>query len=480
MAIIEISEIEDHETFRNELASIAHDGRRKWIYARKPSGKFTQYRTYLSYVLLAFLFFAPYLKINNHQFMLFNIIERKFVIFGIPFWTQDFYLALLLILFLLVTLVVYTSIFGRIWCGWLCPQTVFMEMIFRKIEFAIEGSPKQQITLDNGAWTKEKVWKKGLKHSIFFAISFIIANTFLSYIIGSDQLWKIILDPPQQHLVGLTAITVFSIVFYAVFARFREQACIIVCPYGRYQSALVDEDTIAVTYDFKRGEPRGKFTKEDKAAQLRGEKLHDKGDCIDCHQCVTVCPTGIDIRNGIQLECVNCTACIDACDDVMTKIQKPKGLIRYASNSSIKDGKKIHLSARSKAYGVVWLLVMTVLVTLFMNRKMLHVLVLRQPGTTFAVMSHDKYANFFHVQLLNKKSNPKEVAMKIISPQNGELKPLSDLVHIDGQQEKEGRMMLIFPKSSLSPTGSTDIVIEVSENGTIADYVKTKFISPNK
>jgi cytochrome c oxidase accessory protein FixG len=214
--------------------------------------------------------------------------------------------------------------------------------------------------------------------------------------------------------------------------------------------------------------------------QERGEKLHDKGDCIDCHQCVTVCPTGIDIRNGIQLECVNCTACIDACDDVMTKIQKPKGLIRYASNSSIKDGKKIHLSARSKAYGVVWLLVMTVLVTLFMNRKMLHVLVLRQPGTTFAVMSHDKYANFFHVQLLNKKNNPKEVSMKIISPQNGELKPLSDLVHINGQQEKEGRMMIIFPKSSLSPDGSTDVVIEVSENGTIADYVKTKFISPNK
>lgn len=480
MAIIDISEIEDHESFRNELASIAHDGRRKWIYARKPSGKFTTYRTYLSYVLLAFLFLAPYVKINHHQFMLFNIIERKFVIFGIPFWTQDFYLALLFILFLLVTLVVYTSIFGRIWCGWLCPQTVFMEMIFRKIEFAIEGNPKQQIALDNGPWTKEKLWKKGVKHSVFFIISFIIANTFLSYIIGSDQLWKIILDPPQQHLVGLSAITIFSLVFYAVFARFREQACIIVCPYGRYQSALVDADTIAVTYDFKRGEPRGKFTKEDKQAQQRGETLNQRGDCIDCHQCVTVCPTGIDIRNGIQLECVNCTACIDACDDVMTKIQKPTGLIRYASNSSIKDGKKIHLSTRSKAYGIVWILIMSVLVTLFMNRKMLHVLVLRQPGTTFAVMSHDKYANFFHVQLLNKKNDPKKVQLSIVSPGKGELKPLSDLVHIDGQQEKEGRMMLIFPQSSLSSSGSTDVIIGVYEDGQITDYVKTKFISPNK
>lgn len=480
MSIIELPDVEDHESYRNELASISRDGRRKWVYARKPSGKFTKYRTYVSHVLLLFLFAAPYIKINGHQFMLFNIIERKFVIFGIPFWTQDFYLALLLILFLLVTLVVFTSIFGRIWCGWLCPQTIFLEMIFRKIEFFIEGNPKQQIALDNGPWVKEKIIKKALKHSVFFAISFIIANTFLSYIIGSSQLWDIILDPPQKHIVGLTSITLFSLVFYGVFARFREQACVIVCPYGRYQSALVDEDTVAVTYDFKRGEPRRKFSREDKAAQARGETLADRGDCIDCHQCVTVCPTGIDIRNGIQLECVNCTACIDACDEVMVKVKKPTGLIRYASNSSIIDGKKWHLSTRSKAYGFVWLAVATVLVVLFMNREMLHVLILRQPGTTFNIMPHDSYANFFQVQFINKRNEDKEIKLEIVSPSNGTLKPLSDISHLKGQQEKEGRMLVVFPKASLSPAGSTEVVFAVYENGKFARNVKTKFISPNR
>lgn len=480
MSIIPVHDIEDHESFRNELASIASDGRRKWVYARKPSGKFTKYRTYVSNVLLLFLFLAPYIKINGHQFMLFNLIERKFVIFGIPFWTQDFYLALLFMLFLLVTLVVFTSVFGRIWCGWLCPQTIFMEMIFRKIEFAIEGSPKQQIVLDKGAWTKEKILKKSLKHSIFFSISFIIANTFLSYIIGSDELWRIILDPPQKHIVGLLSITLFSVVFYAVFARFREQACVIVCPYGRYQSALVDADTIAVTYDFKRGEPRGKFTREDKAAQAQGETLTNRGDCIDCHQCVTVCPTGIDIRNGIQLECVNCTACIDACDEVMTKIKKPEGLIRYASHTSIVDGKKVHLSTRSKAYGVVWLTVAAVLVTLFMNREMLHVLILRQPKTTFSATLHNSYVNFFQVQLINKRNEDKKIRLEIVSPNNGTLKPLSDLTQIKGQQEKEGRIMVEFPKTSLMPSGSTKVIFAVYENGNFSHNVTTTFISPNK
>ncbi len=480
MAIIELPDIEDHESFRNELASISRDGRRKWVYARKSSGKLTKYRTYVSNVLLLFLFLAPYIKINGHQFMLFNIIERKFVIFGIPFWTQDFYLALLFMLFLLVTLVVFTSIFGRIWCGWLCPQTIFLEMIFRKIEFAIEGNPKQQIALDNGTWTKEKIVKKTLKHTVFFAISFIIANTFLSYIIGSDQLWQIILDPPQKHIVGLVSITLFSMVFYAVFARFREQACVIVCPYGRYQSALVDADTIAVTYDFKRGEPRRKFTKEDKEAQTRGENISGRGDCIDCHQCVTVCPTGIDIRNGIQLECVNCTACIDACDEVMTKVKKPTGLIRYASHSSITDGKKVHLSTRSKAYGIVWFVLAAVLVTLFINREMLHVLVLRQKGTTFNAVTHNSYANFFQIQLINKYNESKKLNFEIVSPKNGTLKPLSDIKSINGQQEKEGRMMVIFPQSSLSTTGSTEVVFAVYENGKFAHNVKTTFISPHK
>ena len=325
----------DKEAYRDSIATIGEDGKRKFIYPKKPKGKFYQWRTWVSIVLLVLLFGLPHVYFQGEPLFLFNVLERKFIVFGIIFWPQDFFIFVLSALTAVVGIILFTVIYGRVWCGWMCPQTIFMEMVFRKIEYWIDGDFGQQKRLRKLPWNAEKIKKRTLKWSIFWVISFLIANTFLSYIIGAKELWSIVTDPPSEHVGGLIALIIFTFVFFFVFLWFREQACIAVCPYGRLQGVLLDKKSIQVAYDYVRGENRGRFKKREDRAEA------GKGDCIDCDLCVAVCPTGIDIRNGSQMECVNCTACMDACDSVMEKVNLQKGLIRYASEEMIAEKKTI-------------------------------------------------------------------------------------------------------------------------------------------
>jgi len=471
MSIIDIP-VEDVENFRNELASIDRDGSRKWIYARQPKGQYYTARTIVATILLIFLFAGPHIYVNGHPFMLLNLPERMFIVFGIPFMPQDFHLVVLLALSALVSVALFTAIAGRIWCGWMCPQTIFLEMVFRRIEWFIEGSPKEQAILNAGRWTQKKILKKSVKHIIFFGISFAIANTFLAYIIGRDELLKIQLDDPMNHLSGLGIITLFSFVFYAVFARFREQACLIACPYGRYQSVLVDKNTIAVTYDFVRGEPRGKQKNNNV-----GDVQTIKGDCIDCHQCVVVCPTGIDIRNGIQLECVNCTACIDACDHVMTKVGSPKSLIRYTSWEAVKNGTANIFTGRIKAYLAVWIILLSIVAFMFSKRTETETLILRQPGTTFIQQGNDAIGNFFNVMITNKTFGNKEINIKVISPNTATMRPLGSFTPVKEFTTLESRILVSIPKESAT-SGKTIIQFGIYSHGTLLETVQSAFIAP--
>ena len=328
------------ESFRDSIATIDTEGNRNFIFPQKPKGRFYQWRSILSWFLIAFLFAAPFVKVYGIQFILFNVIERKFNIFGFPFFPQDFHLFALSLGLSVVFIILFTVVFGRIFCGWICPQTIFMEMIFRKVEYLIEGDRPAQLKLDRQDWNPEKIRKKVLKWVIFFIISFIISNVFLAYIVGSDQLLLYISEGISTHLQTFIILLIFTSVFYFIFAWFREQVCIIVCPYGRLQGVLLDNNSINVAYDFVRGEGTVGRSKYKKDQDRDAEGI---GDCIDCKQCVLVCPTGIDIRNGTQLECINCTACIDACDFVMDKIEKPRGLIKYASENTIEKEKNLSL-----------------------------------------------------------------------------------------------------------------------------------------
>jgi cytochrome c oxidase accessory protein FixG len=459
---------EDHESFRNELASVHADGRRKWVYARKPSGRLYTARTLVSYVLLAMLVFGPFVKLHGQPILLLNVLERKFIVFGVVFWPQDFYLLVLCVLTGFVTIALITSAVGRIWCGWLCPQTIFLEMLFRKIEWLIEGSAQQQVRRDRAPITFDTAWRKALKHVIFFALSFGIANVFLAYIISADTLYTIVTAPPREHVAGLFAITVFSLVFYAVFARFREQACTLACPYGRVMGALVDQQTITITYDRTRGEPRGRLHK--------GAQEEHKGDCIDCGQCVTVCPTGIDIRNGIQLECVACTACADACDDVMARVGRPKGLIRYTSEEAVRTRQPNALSWRVKAYATVWLVLLATAVTLIARRPDMDVLILRQPGTLQTTLDTGEVSNFYNVQVINRTNTAFTLAYRVVEPAGGSITPLGPIGDVQPYGIVQSRFLLRLPASAVSGT-STPVRLEVTQGGQLVAMVETSFLA---
>jgi cytochrome c oxidase accessory protein FixG len=457
------------DNFRDHLGNVTQDGKRLKIYPRKPRGQYHTARRAVSWVLLAILFAGPFIRIGGQPLLLLNILERRFVLFGVPFWPQDLYLFLLTMLSLVVFVVLFTAVFGRLWCGWACPQTIFMEMVFRKIEYLIEGDASSQRRLDAADWTSEKIFKKSLKHGIFFGLSFLIANIFLAYIIGSEQLWDIVTDPPGDHLKGLAVITLFSLVFYGVFARFREQACIIVCPYGRWQSVMVNEDSIAVTYDFKRGEPRGKMR--------RGEEKPENGDCIDCKLCVHACPTGIDIRNGIQLECINCTACMDACDEVMERVERPRGLIRYSSYKGIEQNDRKLLTPRIMGYSAVLGLLLVVVVYLFSTRAEAQAIILREPGRLFNEMADGRLANFYSFKIINKTMEEMPVEIRIDEPGVGSITVLGELKAVPPQEIQAGRFFLALPLDSLQP-GQNEVKFSVYSNDQLIDSVESGFLAP--
>ncbi len=475
------------QRFRDTVSTISAEGRRNWLYPRKPKGWYYSARSVVSWVLIGFLFAGPFLKINGQPIILLNILDRKFVLFGTVFWTQDFHILAIGMLALIIFIVLFTAIYGRLFCGWVCPQTIFMEMLFRKIEYVIEGDAPDQKRLNRSPFTASKALKKGAKLGIFFAISFLIANMFLAYIIGAEALWEIVTDDPREHLTGLSAITLFSFVFFGVFTRFREQVCIVACPYGRLQSVLVDNSSIAVTYDFARGEDRALLNARQKEKRDDGSVFftnNDKadtarkyGDCIDCYQCVKVCPTGIDIRDGIQLECINCTACMDACDEIMVKTDRPTGLVRYASFNSVKEGTKTRLvTPRIAGYMALFTIVFGLFVYFLGTRPDAEAVILREPGRTWNELTGGAYSNFYNVKIFNKTLNDKPVEVRLLHP-NGEIQPLGVPDNLPAHDLVEGRFMVFLHGSELQP-GRTPIEFGLFSDGRLIHSVSSVFIGP--
>ena len=468
-------ETPENEVFRDSIATVDSEGKRSWVFPKKPSGRFYKYRSYVSYFLLAFLLATPFIKINGNQFLLFNVLERKFNIFGFPFWPQDFHLLVISMITGVVFVILFTVVFGRIFCGWICPQTIFLEMVFRKIEYWIDGDRGKQIRLDKQPWNAEKIRKRLLKWFIFFIISFMIANVFLAYLIGGDKLISYITGNPLDNISTLIALLIFTSVFYFVFAWFREQVCIIACPYGRLQGVLLDNKTINVAYDHKRGERekgRSKFKKNENREAL------GKGDCIDCKQCVVVCPTGIDIRNGTQLECVNCTACIDECDHIMESVGLPKGLIRYASEDNIAKKKPFQFTARMKGYSAVLFILTGILIGMLFLRNDVEATILRLPGQLYQHKENNIISNVYTYKVINKTSkNIKDISYKILS-HKGKIELVS---HSNFMVPKrglaEGTLFIEINASALK--GDKDkLEIGVFSGDKLIETTNTNFLGP--
>lgn len=442
--------------------------RREWIYPKLIIGQLYKYRSRASYFLLILLFAWPFIKINGEPYFLFNILERKFIFFGVLFMPQDFYLFVLAMLTFIVFIILFTAIFGRVWCGWACPQTIFMEMVFRKIEYWIEGSASDQRKLNESPLTRDKLIKKSAKHLIFILISFFIANIFLAYIIGSDELFKIIIEPVNMHVYGFISIWIFTGVFYIVFTKIRELVCTVICPYGRLQGVLIDRKTLVVAYDYLRGEPRG---------HIKKKSAEPKGDCTDCGLCVDVCPTGIDIRKGTQLECINCTACIDACDMVMEKIGQPLKLIGFKSEDQISEKKEFRFGKRVYAYAAILLILMTTLTSLIIERSDIAINVFRAGGTLYQLNGDSTVTNLYNAELINKTTKDIRFNLQTSDPETRiRFITVPDLVITRGENVKL-TFFIIKPQRTITAFKSS-VAFDIISGGKIISSAKTTFIAP--
>ena len=458
---------EKDETFRDSIATINKEGKRNWIFAQQPKGKLYNARSIVSIFYLVLFFTLPFVRINGAPFFLFNILERRFVFFSVTFWPQDFFIFGIGMLTFILFIVLFTVVFGRVFCGWVCPQTIFMEMVFRKIEYWIEGDASHQRMLEKAPYNTDKIIKRVSKHLIFLSVSFIIANTFLAYIIGTDELFRNINEPPSRHIGGIIALLVFTGIFYAIYMWFREQVCLIVCPYGRLQGVMTDKNSILVAYDYLRGEPRDLYKKEGRQG---------KGDCIDCNQCVKICPVAIDIRNGTQLECTNCTACIDACDHIMEKVNLPKGLIRYASENGIANKEKLRITGRIIAYTSVLIVLIGVLVLLLVTRKDVDATIMRTPGMLFQEQEKNIISNLYNIQLINKTHKSVPITLKVESGK-GTIKMVGKELVVEKESKAESEFFIFLPIESTKGK-KTKLVIGVYSGDKKLETIKTNFLGP--
>lgn len=457
------------ESFRDSIATINEDGKRAYVYPTKPFGRYYDLRTYFTWFYLIVFFTIPFIKYNGEPLFLFNVPEKKFILFGSIFWAQDFFIFGLGMLIFIVFIALFTVVFGRLFCGWACPQTIFMEMIFRKIEYWIEGDANYQKALKKAPWSADKIKKRVLKFLAFYSISFVIVLTLLSYVISVDHVFTI-LSNVQDRLGSFLGIILFTTVFFFVYWWFREQVCLIVCPYGRMQGVLLDKNSVVVAYDYVRGENRHHFKKNE---------VRTGGDCIDCNLCVKVCPTGIDIRNGTQLECISCTACIDACDHMMESVGMEKGLIRYDSENGIKNKVKLTFTNRMKAYSVVLLVLIGIETTLLITRSDFDATILRAKGMLYQEQPNNQLSNLFTIKLVNKTREEMPVDLKVENFKDYKLQLVGKDIKVKPEGIANGEFFVYLNKNDLKER-KVKLEIGVYSKGKKIKTVKTNFLGPIK
>ncbi len=457
-------------SFRDKVATVDQKGHRIWMFPHKPEGKYYNARTIFSSVYLLIFFGLPFIRVNGHPVFLLDVLDRRFILFGQIFWPQDFFIFAIGLILFIIFIALFTVVFGRVFCGWACPQTIFMEMIFRKIEYLIEGDGVDQKVLAKAPWNSKKITKKVTKWVVFWAVSFIIANTFMAYLNGIEEVKKLYTEPLAKNVGTFVSMSVFTTVFFFVYLWLREQVCTVICPYGRMQGVLLDKDSVIVTYDYKRGEKRGKFNKSEQRTL---------GDCIDCAQCVKVCPTGIDIRNGTQLECINCTACMDACDKMMSAVGLLTGLVRYASENSVAEHKKWKFTWRMKAYSAVMCILMGVLVFLLVTRSDVGITVLRTPGQLFQQWPNHTMSNLYSYKMLNKTFKDKEVTL-VAENFKGEIKMVGENKFVIPKNGYTVGTMFIYMDDQEIKDRKTVLRIGVYEGKDKISTITTSFLGPFK
>jgi cytochrome c oxidase accessory protein FixG len=465
------------QDFRETLYTIDRKGRRKWVYNSLADGFWHHRRKFVAYSLLAFYLGMPWIEINGRQGILFDLSRLRFVFFGVEFWATDTQFIFFALCLLAFSLFLFTAVFGRVWCGWACPETVFLEFLFRPIERLIEGNGAKRARLDMSPWTPEKIGKKLLKHGLCAFFSWVIASTALAYFIGREPLLAMMTDWPLNHPGPFIATLTLMGLMAFQFGWFREQFCTALCPYARFQSVLMDSSSIVVGYDVVRGEPRGKLQKQSQ----EGDKL--LGDCIDCGLCVRVCPTGIDIRNGLQLECIACTQCIDACDSIMKSIKKPPGLIRYDTENRLLGRTQAWglIRPRPFVYGALVLLFATLFIYNLSTRELTEVKITRGASDKpFSILADGRISNHLHAQVSNKSTKAKNYMFQVLdnSKPIELLTPLAPLP-VPASSVQVTPLFLNFD-SSLLEGGKLHLSIQVKDDADFNENYQVTLLGPGK
>lgn len=435
------------------LTTLTKDGKRRWLYPTPSKGRFHRRRLVLGWALIAFFVALPIIRIGGRPAVLLDVVRREFALFGLTFYPTDTLYLLLLAVGTLLTVVLATALLGRVWCGWACPQTVYLEFVFRPIERWIEGKEHVRQRRDGGPWTFDKAWRKAAKWALYGLIALGLAHTFVAYFVGWDQLLRWMMGPPTEHwgvfvlMAGTTGLILFD------FGIFREQMCTIACPYARMQSVLLDPDSLIVSYDPTRGEPRARRSKK-KIQQEEAGLIPALGDCIDCFACVRTCPTGIDIRDGLQMECITCTQCIDACDSIMDAIGKPRGLIRYTSERELEGKRTRWLRPRTALYAVLLLAVSTVFTVGLVTREAYDVGVTRAVGEPYTELPSGEIANRLRFRVRNQTASPASFEIAAVEPAGASVRVVGvSPIALDPQELARVEAWIVVPREAFAGSG---------------------------
>jgi cytochrome c oxidase accessory protein FixG len=417
------------------LPTLNADGTRNRIRPRLYGGRILRARRVVGWALMALFIGLPFVRVGGQPALLLDVIHRRFSFFGHTYFATDGVLLMLLMLSIFVAVVLTTALVGRAWCGWACPQTVYMELLFRPLERLFEGPREAQLQLDKLGFSA----RRAAKNVVYLGLSFLLANVFLAYFVGTETLHRWVLAAPSEHLGGFAVVVVTAGLVFLDFAWFREQMCTVVCPYARLQAVLLDPKSLVVGYDGRRGEPRSKGK----------AKTAGHGDCIDCQACVVACPTGIDIRQGLQLECVACGQCADACDSIMDRIKKPRGLIRYSSSRTLESGEPTRLlRPRVVAYAVVLLGLLAALFILGNSSVRVDVTILRGLGAPFSV-SGDRVINQLRLKVQNRSEEPLRLSVSIVDFAEAQLVAPELPLAVEPSGRGEANFFVTAPRSML-------------------------------
>ena len=462
------------------LSTLQADGQRRWLYPTLDHGRLRKARMVVGWALIALFVALPLVEIGGRPAVLLDIYQWRFHLFGMTFHPTDTIFVMLLLLTGLLGVGFLTALLGRVWCGWGCPQTVYMEFVYRPIERWIEGSAVERKRLDERDWDGDKFVKKSLKYAAYLVVTLAIAHTFVAYFVGWERLSGWMTESPTDHfgvfvmMAGTSALMLFD------FGWFREQMCVTVCPYAKLQSVLLDEDSLIVSYDPNRGEPRGRRNRDQMQKEQQGVEL-DLGDCIDCGACVRTCPTGIDIREGLQMECVNCTACIDACNDVMRRIDKPEGLIRFTSERAIEEGETNVVRPRVVIYGLLLALVVGIFGYMLATLPSVEADARLASGNAYKILESEgnPVANQVSVSIRNRTDRSGTYRVSVTSPEGASFRGQSNVDVRPGEfQRTQG--WVLAPQSGFSATGESEAKVDIQKDGKTVASTTVNLLGPRR